>query len=76
MILSSYIRKDEFFLIIWVYVSRRDQDVNEVESSPTFVGFFVCGNLVDYLQTLQNAELVSILFKSWENTQKKESTLI
>ncbi len=34
-------------------------------SSPAQVaGFFVCGILVDYLQTLQNDQLESMLFKT------------
>jgi hypothetical protein len=41
-----------------------------IPSSPAQVaGFFVCGILVDYFQTLQNDQLESMLFNTWENTQ-------
>jgi|ETNmetMinimDraft_2_1059921.scaffolds.fasta_scaffold04077_2 hypothetical protein len=35
-----------------------------VQLAPPLAGFFVCGIVVDYLQTTQKGQLESVLFKT------------
>ena len=54
-------------LMIMLFMSKLNLWSQELSmifyTSSVHPGFFVYGNLADYLQAFQNAELVSILFK-------------